>query len=361
MDTPQAENSTIVRSNNEPSESIMSTHATHATHASHDDTTLAPRPTQASWLRRDWRMSLLRTWMRVLSRTAPSRAVSLFDRLWFSAPRTHPNRDAAAWLAQAEPLEVRVHGRRVAAWVRGHGPTVLLVHGWGGNAGQMLALAEPLLAQGFRVVLFDAPAHGASEPSRLGGRRVSMIEIADALRVVAAAAGPIAGLVAHSGGCTATALALRDGWRGPQRIVFVAPFALPSEAIEPFGRAIGASAAVTARFHAQVERRLARPWSDFDMSGLAQRRTVPPLLVVHDRDDREVPPFHGTSLVHAWPGARLLETGGLGHRRVLRDPAVVADIGRFLALLRTEPVRSTPAQARHELDRAHAGAGFAWR
>ena len=355
MDTPQAENSTIVRSNNEPSESIMSTHATHATHASHDDTTLAPRPTQASWLRRDWRMSLLRTWMRVLSRTAPSRAVSLFDRLWFSAPRTHPNRDAAAWLAQAEPLEVRVHGRRVAAWVRGHGPTVLLVHGWGGNAGQMLALAEPLLAQGFRVVLFDAPAHGASEPSRLGGRRVSMIEIADALRVVAAAAGPIAGLVAHSGGCTATALALRDGWRGPQRIVFVAPFALPSEAIEPFGRAIGASAAVTARFHAQVERRLARPWSDFDMSGLAQRRTVPPLLVVHDRDDREVPPFHGRKLARAWPDARLFETRGLGHRRLLRDAGVVSEIARFLAPLRPRSPTQPPASARGELDRAYAG------
>ncbi len=355
MDTPHAKNSTIVRSDNRHSESVVSTYATH------NDATIAHRPTQASWLRRDWRMSLLRTWMRVLSRTAPARAVSLFDRLWFSAPRTHPNRDAAAWLAQAEPLEVRVHGRRIAAWARGHGPTVLLVHGWGGNGGQMLALAEPLLAQGFRVVLFDAPAHGSSEPSRLRGRRVSMIEIADALRVVAAAAGPIAGLIAHSGGCTATALALRDGWRGPRRIVFVAPFALPSEAIEPFGRAIGASAAVTARFHARVEQRFARPWTDFDMPGLAQRRTVPPLLVVHDRDDREVPPFHGTSLAQAWPGARLLETGGLGHRRVLRAPAVVADIGRFLAPLRTEPTRSTPALARDELDRAHAGAGFAPR
>src|SRR5690606_8613274 len=149
---------------------------------------------------------------------------------------------------------------------------VLLVHGWGGNAGQMHALIAPLLERGLRVVAFDAPAHGISDPSRLGGRRVSMIEIADALRVVAAGVGPIAGLVAHSGGSTATALALRDGWAGPERIAFVAPFALPSEAIEPFGRAIGASFAVTARFRALVEQRFARPWTDFDMPGLAARR-----------------------------------------------------------------------------------------
>src|SRR5690606_27828056 len=144
---------------------------------------------------------------------------------------------------------------------------------------------EHLLARGLRVVAFDAPAHGSSDPSRLGGRRVSMLEIADALRVVAAGVGPLAGVVAHSGGCTATALALRDGWPGPGRIVFVAPFALPSAAIAPFGRAIGASPAVTRRFSESVEARFARPWTDFDMPGLARLRALPPLLVVHDRGD----------------------------------------------------------------------------
>ena len=347
MDFSQTENSTIVRSNDIPDSSPPP--ATPAGPA------LEARPAQVSWLQRDWRMALLRAWMRLLSRTAPSRAVSLFDRLWFSALRNAHRADAAAWLAQAEPLDVRVHGRRVAAWSRGHGPTVLLVHGWGGNAGQMRALADPLLARGFRVVLFDAPAHGSSDPSRLGGRRVSMLEIADALRVVAAAAGPIAGLVAHSGGCTATALALRDGWRGPQRIAFVAPFALPSEAIEPFGQAIGASAGVTARFRAMVERRVGRPWTDFDMPGLASRRAVPPLLVIHVRNDREVPPFHGRSVARAWPGARLFETRGLGHRRVLRDAEIASEIAGFLAPLRSGSPVQSPTLARGELDRAYAG------
>ena len=349
MDALHTKNSTIVRSNEDQHfPDAMASQGTEPGDA-------ALPPTQASWLRRDWRTSLLRTWMRVLSRAAPSRAAALFDRVWFSAPRTSPSADGVAWLAQAEPLDVRVHGRHLAAWSRGHGPAILLVHGWGGNAGQMRALADPLLAQGFRVVLFDAPAHGLSDPSRLGGRRVSMFEIADALRVVAAAAGPIAGLVAHSGGCTATALALRDGWRGPQRIAFVAPFALPSEAIEPFGQAIGASADVTARFRAMVERRFGRPWTDFDMPGLASRRTVPPLLVVHDRDDREVPPFHGRKLARTWPDARLFETRGLGHRRLLRDADVASEIAGFLAPLRPGSPMRSPAQARGELDRAYAG------
>ena len=48
-----------------------------------------------------------------------------------------------------------------------------------------------------------------------------------------------------------------------------------------------------------------------------------PALVVHDRGDREVPFEHGETLARSWPGARLMVTEGLGHRRILRDPEVV--------------------------------------
>ena len=46
-----------------------------------------------------------------------------------------------------------------------HGPVVLLVHGWGGHAGQMLALADQLSAQGLRPVIVEMPAHGRSRGS----------------------------------------------------------------------------------------------------------------------------------------------------------------------------------------------------
>ena len=319
----------------------------------------ADMPAEAAWITQDWRYALLRRGMRAMSRLAPARAVDMFDRVWFTPPRTRPGSEGRLWLARGQPMDIRVHGHPVRAWAWGAGPTVLLVHGWGGNAGQMHALGGALLERGLRVVGFDAPAHGASGASRLGGRRVSMLEIADALRVVAAAAGPLAGLVAHSGGCTAAALALREGWAGPERMAFIAPFALPSLAIEPFGRAIGASAAVTSAFRARVERRFQRPWTDFDVPTLPRLRELPPLMLVHDRQDREVPWFHGQAVAQAWPGARLVETRGLGHRRVLRDAAVLSQVAGFLA--QDGRPRATPAQARSELDQDFASSGIGAR
>lgn len=41
-------------------------------------------------------------------------------------------------------------------------PVVLLVHGWGGHAGQMLPLAQAIAAEGLRPVLLEMPAHGRS-------------------------------------------------------------------------------------------------------------------------------------------------------------------------------------------------------
>ncbi len=78
------------------------------------------------------------------------------------------------------------------------------------------------------------------------------------------------------------------------------------------------------------ERRLGILWDDLRVPALVAGLRQP-LLVVHDRHDAEVPLSDGAAIAAAWPGARLLETAGLGHNRVLRDPEVVAQAVAFVA------------------------------
>lgn len=324
-------------------------------------TSPAPPPTarQIPWISNDWRTAMLRAGLRALGALWPSLAVRAVDRLWFTPPRIPLRSDAADFLASGERLAFRVHGREVVGQAWGHGPAVLLVHGWGGHSGQMTAFVQPLLAAGLRVVAFDAPGHGASAPSRLGGRRVSFLEFAAALREVAAACGPVAGLIAHSSGCASTALAIRDGWTPPPRLVFIAPFVFPDRYTEPFAASLGVSARVMAAFRARVERRFARPWSDFDITGLPQVATLPPLLLVHDQDDAEVPAADSQALARAWPQVRWLGTAGLGHRKLLRDPSVVAaavaSIAQAAGIVRE--AAGTPSRSRGELDRYFEACG----
>ena len=55
-----------------------------------------------------------------------------------------------------------------------------------------------------------------------------------------------------------------------------------------------------------------------------------PTLVVHDRGDRQTPYGDAVTLVEGLPDADLVTTEGLGHRRILRDPAVLRTVVAFI-------------------------------
>jgi pimeloyl-ACP methyl ester carboxylesterase len=64
---------------------------------------------------------------------------------------------------------------------------------------------------------------------------------------------------------------------------------------------------------------------------MAHRVATPPLLLVHDRLDAETGWADSAAIARSWPGTRLVTTTGLGHRRILSAPAVVAEAAAFVA------------------------------
>lgn len=250
--------------------------------------------------------------------------------MWFTPPRPRLSPASAAFLGTGTRADILLEGRRVAAWSWGEGPAVLLVHGWGGLASQFQGFVEPLVRAGFRAVAFDAPSHGASGPSRHGRRQSTFFEFADALVELAKQTAPVAGLIAHSGGGTAAAWALRKGWSVPAA-VFVAPMGSPVAYQRVFADALSIPDPVLERFTTNIERRLSFKWSDLEVADVGRLVATPPLLVVHDRDDRETSWPESRNIVAAWPDATMRTTTGLGHNRILRDPDVIAEAVDFIA------------------------------
>jgi len=273
--------------------------------------------------------------MRALERTAPSLGAALAERLFFTPPRTSLTPPVRELLATGRPFRVCVEDGRVAAWAWGHGPAVALVHGWGGRGGRLAAaFVAPLVASGFSVIAFDAPGHGASD-----GRLSSMPQVARALQAVADAAGSLFGIVAHSMGGSASALAMTQGLQ-VERAVFLAPAADPARFAEAFARLLAVGPAALAAMRQRSEARLRFRWSDLNVPRLAAKLTTP-LLVVHDRDDPTVPWEEGAAIAAAWPGAELVTTNGLGHRDIVRARDIVARAVDFLRLSEVA-ARSTP-------------------
>jgi pimeloyl-ACP methyl ester carboxylesterase len=258
-----------------------------------------------------------------LERTAPGLAGWWADRLFFTPPRPALGHRLQAVLASGRPLDVRWGDAALPAWRWGHGPTVLLAHGWGSRGGHFAPFVAPLVEAGFSPVTFDAPAHGDAP-----GRRTNVPEMARALAAAAEAAGPLHGVVAHSVGAAVTALALRRGLEAP-RIVFLAPAGDPEAFTRTFAGRLGLGPASLRAMRARAERRIGLRFADLDVRGLARGQTAA-LLVVHDREDEEIGWRDGAAVAEAWPGAELVTTSGLGHRRVLKDAGVVARTATFL-------------------------------
>ncbi|MBK9036816.1 MAG: alpha/beta fold hydrolase [Myxococcales bacterium] len=228
-----------------------------------------------------------------------------------------------ALLAVADQAAVLPSG--VRAWSWGAGPVVLLAHGWGGRGAQLAALAAALVEHGRRVVTFDAPAHGDSP-----GERATLDAFAVTLAEVAAWAAPVDAIVAHSFGAAATTIALARGL-AVARVAFVAPLFQVAASVERFLAHRGLAGDERARFQAG----LAAANHGHDAAGLDGPALAPrmaaPLLVVHDRGDREVGHDDGAAAARRWPGAALVTTVGLGHRRILDDAHVVALVRDFVA------------------------------
>jgi pimeloyl-ACP methyl ester carboxylesterase len=262
----------------------------------------------------------IRAGLQGLGAVSPGAAARVALRL-FVRPRRYgrPERERKV-LATGTRLALKC-GYQATEW--GAGPTVLLVHGWEGRGTQLGAFVQPLVAAGRRVVALDGPAHGDSP-----GRETNGVDFARALVAVERELGGVEAVVAHSFGSAAAILAMDMGMPVPRLAVIAGP-ARTWDVLWRFTQFLRMRGAVAERFMAECEKLVGRRVEDLHQVDVVARLN-PPGLIVHDRDDAEVPYADGVALANAWPAAELRTMTGLGHRRILRDPEVVRQVVRFV-------------------------------
>src|SRR3989344_1680886 len=268
---------------------------------------------------------LLRLAIRLLGLVSPALAGRWGYRLWFQPLRFPEPPQEQEWRRTAQPLAVVHRGQPLAVDSWGVGPVVLMVHGWNGRGAQLGAFAPELVRAGFRVVTFDTPAHRRSP-----GRGPNPPAISQAIQAVARACGPVHAVIGHSFGVACAIYAVQQGFK-VNRIVAISPPDNVRSLTQKFFTALNVAPRVQEIFNRKFETQFgADLWQRFSPEVLARQLDVPG-LVIHDQDDRDVPIEEGIAVAQAWPGAQFVRTTGLGHRRILRDPEVIARVAAFIA------------------------------
>ncbi len=232
-------------------------------------------------------------------------------------------------VSPGRPVEAYWDGHRVAGEEWGEGTPIYLVHGWGGQRPHLAVFVKPLVKAGYRVIAFDLPSHNESDPGALAPGRTTATECADAIAAMIETHGPAHAVVAHSLGANATALAAAGG-APVGRLVFLAPMGDFPLYLDLFAVRHGFGRRIRAGLHRRLEKRIAMPLHETNMTRIGRRANYPPLLLIHDPDDPDSPYAASQRLAAAWHGARLLTTRGLGrlaHYRILRhSPAIRAGV-----------------------------------
>ena len=208
--------------------------------------------------------------------------------------------------------------------------TAIVVHGWHSRAEHMAKVIAALMRKGLRVVAIDLPGHGQS-----AGRRLTMAHAVEAVHAAEARFGAFEAIVGHSFGGAVAVNAAVGSIAGiapvkTKRLVLIsAPSSMPFYfdqtcewlGVGPRSKAVGVE---------QVKRIAGHPFSEY--VGARQLAAHPiPTLVIHAPDDKEVSASQAYDYDTAGDHVRLSWAPGLGHRRILADANVLAQVSAYAA------------------------------
>lgn len=285
----------------------------------------SPPSKLAQWMS----LAPLRVKLAAASLVAPGKAAEMAARLFSTPPRHAHTARERELLATGIRFEAEAGFTRVEAWRFGRAdrPAIVASHGWGGRGAQWRAFVPALLEEGYQVVVFDHVGHGHSE-----GRESTLVHFIDGLdaviRRIESEGAQVAALLGHSLGAAAV-----GAWLNRTRREIPAVLVAPPNSVlrhsRHFARRLGIPERVRSAMQEKLERRLGRPWTDFELPGsVAHVRSR--TLVIHDTEDAEVKFGAGLAVARSIRRAALVATRGLGHRLILRDPGVIRDALDFL-------------------------------
>lgn len=224
-------------------------------------------------------------------------------------------------------------GTDLQAWfipAGGSAPAVVVLHGWGANASQMLPLAPHLQRAGLHGLFLDARNHGRSEHDDY----VSMPRFSEDLDVavdwlLAHRDVTSVGVVGHSvGGAAAILCGSRRSDLGA--IVAVSTFAHPGETIAAMAPVNRMPAPVRAGVLRTMERTIGAKFDE-----IAPRATITrvlsPLMLVHGDADDIVPVSNMEELAARTPAARTLVVPGGTHDSLEAFEPYIGTVVGFLS------------------------------
>jgi uncharacterized protein len=257
--------------------------------------------------------------------------------LGFRAPRRRETGSPADANLAFEEVEIpTVRGRRLFGWLLpapGARRSIVILHGWGGNAELMLPIAVPFQRAGLNVLLFDARNHGTSDSDTFSSLPRFAEDLGMAIAWLKRHHPHRADCIVVLGHSVGAGAALFEASRNPEisAVISIAAFAHPARVTEAYVRHLHLPRIVTRLIIRYVEWLIGHRFDTIAPMNTVGRITCP-VLLVHGREDRVVPIEDARCILASReaPEVRLLEIDGAGHDSVDQIERHVGELLGFL-------------------------------
>lgn len=255
------------------------------------------------------------------------KALTLFAARLFTTPIRHkiPKREIEMERHTVqEQLYIPSIDKSIVVYLFGESTRkVLLVHGWSGRGTQLVKIADTLIQNGYSTVSFDAPAHGKSK-----GKTTLMPEFIFCINEIAKKYGPFESAVGHSLGGMSILNAAKRGFKTNSMVV-IGSGDIVDDIMSDFIRKLKLDKKYTQLLRHHFEKKSDETMDSYSAYHAAAQIDTP-VLVIHDINDNEVPVKCGKHIHDHLKNGQLILTEGLGHRKILGNDSVIANIVKFI-------------------------------
>lgn len=200
---------------------------------------------------------------------------------------------------------------------------VLLVHGWSGRGTQLFKIADELLKAGYSTVSFDAPAHGKSP-----GKTAIMTDFVETILEIDKNFGPFEAAVGHSLGGMTLLNSVKNGL-ALNHLAIIGSGDIVTDILKDFVAKLELKPLISTQLRLYFEKKYGVEMDNY--SGYKSAIDIPiPVLVIHDKNDPEIPVAAGINIHKHLKNGELFLTEGLGHRKILGNHLVIEKVISFI-------------------------------
>ncbi|MFT5820417.1 MAG: pimeloyl-ACP methyl ester carboxylesterase [Crocinitomix sp.] len=204
---------------------------------------------------------------------------------------------------------------------------VILVHGWDSNAGSMSQIANRLVEEGKRVVLFNLPGHAFSVHDS-----TNLLECKNAVTAVLNHLKPMPGfsVVSHSFGSAVVAYALSKNNYELDKLIFLTNPNRVERIFTDFKNFIGLSNRAYLALLKLTQDKLGEPIEAVSVAANLTAINYQKLLLIHDKNDKVLDYANSLEVKDGNPKVELLTFENIGHYKMLWNKEVINNCAIFL-------------------------------